>query len=122
MPACRPPPLPTPAPVAKRASYAGRRCSLSIEQHHREHPPLLCHGATRFEACDDFDHKRTFLRDYVERIIFDRGRITILGTLPLDGATPRTLPFRIEGEIAKGSKRRWAQGTNDLARGCQVPL
>jgi hypothetical protein len=32
-------------------------------------------------------------------------RITIPGSLQLDGATPRTLPFRIEGEIAKGSKR-----------------
>jgi hypothetical protein len=30
-------------------------------------------------------------------------------SLQLDGATPRTLPFRIEGEIAKRSKRRWAQ-------------
>ena len=59
----------------------------------------------RFEACDDFDTKRTFLRDYVERIVFDRGRITILGSLQLDGATPRSLPFRIGGEIAKGSKR-----------------
>lgn len=36
-------------------------------------------------------------------------RLTILGALPLEGAQPRTLPFRIEGEIAKGSKRRWAQ-------------
>jgi hypothetical protein len=27
----------------------------------------------------------------------------------LESATPRTLPFRIEGEIAKGSKRRWTQ-------------
>jgi hypothetical protein len=42
----------------------------------------------------------TSLRDYVERIVFDRGKITILGSLLLDGASPRTLPFRIEGEIA----------------------
>jgi hypothetical protein len=40
----------------------------------------------------------------VERIVFDCGRITILGSLQLDGGTPRTLPFRVEGEIAKGSK------------------
>jgi hypothetical protein len=45
----------------------------------------------------------------VERIVFGRGRITILGSLPLEGATARGLPFRIEGESAKGSKRRWAQ-------------
>jgi hypothetical protein len=63
----------------------------------------------RFEACADFDDKRAFLRDYVERIVFDRGKITILGSLTLESATPRSLPFRIEGEIAQGSKRRWAR-------------
>jgi hypothetical protein len=46
----------------------------------------------------------------VKRTVFGRGRITILGSLPLEGATPRGLPVRIEGDIAKGSKRRWTQG------------
>jgi hypothetical protein len=45
----------------------------------------------------------------VECIIFDHGKITILGSLPLESATPRSLPFHIEGEIAKGSKRWWVQ-------------
>jgi hypothetical protein len=62
--------------------------------------------------------KRASLRDHVECIVFDRGRITILDSLQLDGATPRTLPFRIEGEIANGSKRRWAQ---DVRFGSWVP-
>jgi hypothetical protein len=37
----------------------------------------------RFEACADFDAKRAFLRDHVERIVFDHGKVTILGSLPL---------------------------------------
>jgi hypothetical protein len=85
------------------------RCSKRVDDHrHHVSNRGRCRN-TGIEACADFDDKRAFLRDYVERIVFDRGRITILGSLPLDGATPRTLPFRIEGEIAKGSKRRWAQ-------------
>jgi hypothetical protein len=65
----------------------------------------------RFQACDDFDAKRSFLRDYVERIVFNRGRITILGSLQLDGATPRlaSLPHR-------GSDRRRFQETVGAGR------
>jgi site-specific DNA recombinase len=63
----------------------------------------------RFEACADLEAKRAFLRDHVERIVFDHGKVTILGSLPLQGAVPGSLPFRIEGEIEKGSRRRWPQ-------------
>jgi hypothetical protein len=63
----------------------------------------------RFEACADLEAKRAFLRDHVERIIFDHGKITILGSLPLQGAVQSRLPFRIEGNIEKGSRRRWPQ-------------
>jgi hypothetical protein len=69
----------------------------------------------RFEACDDFDSKRAFLRDYVERIVFDKGKISIHGAIAHEG----TLPFRIEGRIEKGSKRRWAQ---DERFGSWVPV
>jgi len=40
-------------------------------------------GRARFEACADLDAKRAFLRDHVERIVFDHGKVTILGSLPL---------------------------------------
>jgi hypothetical protein len=63
----------------------------------------------RFDTCDDLDAKRAFLRDYVEHIVFDRGKITIHGTIAHQGAPGSTLRFRIEGQIEKGSKRRWAQ-------------
>jgi site-specific DNA recombinase len=90
--------------VQAASRQAGQANTITASIHH-----YCATARARFEACDDFDDKRAFLRDYVERIVFDRGRITILGSLPLDGPSPRTLPFRIEGEIAKGSKRRWAQ-------------
>ena len=63
----------------------------------------------RFEACADLDAKRAFLRDHVERIVFDHGKVTIFGSLPLQGAMQGRLPFRIEGEVQKGSRRRWSQ-------------
>jgi site-specific DNA recombinase len=73
----------------------------------------------RFEACDDFDGKRAFLRDYVERIVFDRGKISIHGQIPHQAAPEGMLRFRIEGRIEKGSKRRWAQ---DERFGSWVPV
>ena len=42
----------------------------------------------RFEACADLGAKRAILRDHVERIVFDHGRITIFGLLPVQGAIP----------------------------------
>jgi hypothetical protein len=90
--------------VQAASRQTGQANSITAAIHH-----YCATARARFEACDDFDDKRAFLRDYVERIIFDRGKITILGSLPLESATPRTLPFRIEGEIAKGSRRRWPQ-------------
>ena len=62
----------------------------------------------RFDECIDLDAKRAFLRDYVQHILFDRGKITIHGTIAHQGAPGSTLRFRIEGQIEKGSKRRWA--------------
>ena len=64
---------------------------------------------SRFEACADFDAKRAFLHDHVERIVFDHGKVVILGSLPLQGAAQGKLPFRIEGKVEVGSRRRWAQ-------------
>jgi hypothetical protein len=63
----------------------------------------------RFEACADLEAKRAFLGDHVERIVLDHGKVTILGSLPLQGAMQGRLPFRIEGEVEKGSRRRWSQ-------------
>ncbi len=56
---------------------------------------------TRFEESSDFDSQRKFLEEYIERIIFGYGRITIVGNIPIESVSPEktTLPFQIEGEI-----------------------
>jgi site-specific DNA recombinase len=56
----------------------------------------------RFDACADLDTKREFMRDHVERVIFNHGKIAIVGFVPVQ-STETKLPFRIEGEID-----RWA--------------
>jgi hypothetical protein len=52
-------------------------------------------GNARLRTCTDFDTKRQFLRDHVERVIFNGYRITILGSLPVRSITGETtLQFR----------------------------
>jgi hypothetical protein len=54
----------------------------------------------RFKACADFDAKRQFLVDHVERVIYNRYKVAIAGAVPVQSASGDTkLPFRIEGEI-----------------------
>ena len=54
----------------------------------------------RFQACADFDAKREFLLGHVERVIYNRYKVTIVGSVPVQSASGETkLPFRIEGEI-----------------------
>jgi hypothetical protein len=63
----------------------------------------------RFEACADFDAKKKFLKDHIEEIVFDRGRITIVGSVPIQGAPNETkLPFRVKGEVDRWSVRSQA--------------
>jgi hypothetical protein len=37
----------------------------------------------RFEHCTTFDDKRQFLVDHVERVIYDRYRVTVIGSVPI---------------------------------------
>jgi hypothetical protein len=54
----------------------------------------------RLQACADFDAKREFLVGHVERVIYNRYNVTILGSVPVQSASGETkLPFRIEGKI-----------------------
>ncbi|ANV99354.1 hypothetical protein LMTR13_03335 [Bradyrhizobium icense] len=61
----------------------------------------------RFEECADFDAKRRFLRDHIDRIMFNHGKIALVGSVPLGSvATKETeLHFRIEGEIDRATIR-----------------
>jgi site-specific DNA recombinase len=54
----------------------------------------------RLQACSDFDANSQFLRDHVERVIFNRYDVTIVGSVPVRTERGETkLPFRIEGKV-----------------------
>ena len=48
----------------------------------------------------DSDANRQFLLDHVERVIFDRYKVTLVGAVPVQAVSgPSKLPFRIKGTI-----------------------
>jgi hypothetical protein len=54
----------------------------------------------RLQASVDFDAKRQFVVDHVERVIYNRYNVTIAGSVPVQTASGESkLPFRIEGKI-----------------------
>jgi site-specific DNA recombinase len=54
----------------------------------------------RLQACSDFDANRHFLVDHVERVIYDRYHVTIVGAVPVRTESGESkLPFRIEAKI-----------------------
>jgi hypothetical protein len=60
----------------------------------------------RFEACADFDAKRQFLVGHIERVVYNRYEVTIVGSVPVQSASGETkLQFRIEGEIDRKAVR-----------------
>ena len=38
---------------------------------------------TRLEKCADFERKRQFALDYIERVTFGNGRVTLRGSVPV---------------------------------------
>jgi hypothetical protein len=82
----------------------------------------------RFQACADFDAKREFLTDHVERVIYNRYKLRIAGSVPVQSASGDTeLPFRIEGEIDSKAVRsrprtiRSEDGRSQEWHGCTQP-
>jgi hypothetical protein len=64
----------------------------------------------RFETSADFDAKRQFLVAHIERVIYNRYKVTIAGSVPVQSASGDTkLPFRIEGEIDEKALRSGAR-------------
>ena len=52
----------------------------------------------RLQACSDFDANRHFLVDHIQRVIYKRYNITIVGTIPVRTESAESkLSFRIEG-------------------------
>lgn len=69
------------------------------------------------EKCSDFDSKRQFLLDYVEKIVYVNEDVAIYGSLPLLLNAPEEeqgkLEFRISGKITEADRfsRRAKYGT-----------
>jgi site-specific DNA recombinase len=60
----------------------------------------------RFQACADFDAKREFLVRHVERVIYNRYKVTIAGSVLVQAASGGTkLQFQIKGEIDRKAVR-----------------
>jgi hypothetical protein len=60
----------------------------------------------RLRACSDFDANRQFIVDHVERVIFNRYDVAIVGSVPVRTASGESgLPFRIKGKIDIASIR-----------------
>jgi site-specific DNA recombinase len=54
----------------------------------------------RLQACSDFDANRQFLVDHIERVTYNRYRVTIAGSIPVRSESGESkLPFRIESKI-----------------------
>jgi hypothetical protein len=54
----------------------------------------------RWQACTDGDATRYFLIGHVERVIYNRYQVALVGFVPVQSASGETkLRFRIEGEI-----------------------
>ncbi len=70
----------------------------------------FCEAArVRFEKCVDFDTKRQFLLDYVEKIIFTDDHVAVYGSVPVhmkaytDADAPietSKIEFKLEGDIS----------------------
>jgi hypothetical protein len=72
---------------------------------------FCANAKARFEACSDFDTKRRFLVDHVERVIYDRSTVRIVGSVPVASiaAEETKLQFRIEGQIGNAISRAKTQ-------------
>jgi hypothetical protein len=62
----------------------------------------------RFERCATFDDKRQFLVDFVERVVYDHYRVTVIGSVPIkmqfgnsQEIETRKIAFCLRGEIDK---------------------
>jgi site-specific DNA recombinase len=71
----------------------------------------------RLQACADFDAKRQFVMDHVERVIYTGYKVAITGFVPVQSASGASkLQFRIKGEIDKAAVRSNAQSRNRASK------
>ena len=98
----------------KQVHLTSEKTKLAAKLQFQHHEDLVdasirqfCANANaRFQACTDFDTKRRLLLDHIERIIYDRYKVTVVGSIPIQALSGNTkLHFQIKGEIDKKKVR-----------------
>jgi hypothetical protein len=77
-------------------------------------------AATRLQRCTDFDAKRQFLVDHIEKIIYHRDKVTLIGCVSVEhkqsqSITGSSLPFHIEGQIDRAMVHRLPKGAKKFS-------
>jgi hypothetical protein len=72
---------------------------------------FCANAQARFEACSDFNTRRQFLVDHVERVIYNHSKVTVVGSVPVASvsAGQTKLQFRIEGVIDRTGRSKSRQ-------------
>jgi hypothetical protein len=61
----------------------------------------------RWYECTNDEMRRQFLLDFVERVVFDHYKVTVIGSVPIaHGTGGRSIPFRIKDNINHVAVRR----------------
>jgi hypothetical protein len=61
-----------------------------------------------FERCSTFDLTQRFLREHIKQIVYNRSKVTLVGSVPVRRGTSQPtvpVPFRIEGELDRRAIR-----------------
>jgi site-specific DNA recombinase len=93
---------------SKKAEFVGGLPLLHLESIEPSIRQFCDIARARFERCVTFDDRRQFLVDYVERVIYDRYRVTVIGGVPIKmqfgnsrEIETRKIAFSLCGEIDK---------------------
>jgi site-specific DNA recombinase len=86
---------------------------------------VFCQTAKdRFQSSVDFDTQRQFLRDHIEKIVFDGDKVAIVGSVPLidpaQSGGPAKVAFRIDGRVDSKKYRKPGKRNSRLATGAVV--
>jgi site-specific DNA recombinase len=61
----------------------------------------------RWYECTNDEMRRQFVLDFIERVVFDHYKVTVIGSVPVaDGSSGSSIPFRIKGEINQVAVRK----------------
>src|SRR5215471_4509967 len=97
---------------SKKAEFVGGLPLLHVESIEPSIRQFCDIARARFQRCTTFDDKRQFLVDYVERVIYDRYRVTVIGSVPIkmqlsnsQEIETRKLHFAFAAKVTKRSRK-----------------